>query len=129
MKFGRKADGGLVAIIIILIVVIVLGVLINLGNRECTKDSHCKENYYCGSDFKCHPHPVIEKRVFQNSLIVPSVIIGIAIIIAAYLLRNSRQNSMRKKPEQEHSIHSPSDTHSQNEMNAKHSSPHSTRVK
>lgn len=89
MIMNRKADGGLIALVVILIIIIVLGLMINVGNKECRKDSQCSQDHYCGSDFKCHQHPIIEKIVVQKDLVKPSFIIGLAIIIAALIFKGN----------------------------------------
>jgi len=83
---NKRAE--IVSIILILIVITTaLGWLINLGSRECRSNTQCPSDNYCGSDFSCHKIPTIEKTSVKNNLIVPSIIIGLAIIIAAIVLR------------------------------------------
>jgi len=60
--FNKKADGGLTAIIIIIIALVFLGWLVNLGSRQCSSNGDCKSDQYCGSDFSCHKMQVIEKE-------------------------------------------------------------------
>ncbi|MBS3132330.1 hypothetical protein J4212_07910 [Candidatus Woesearchaeota archaeon] len=81
----------------------------NLGQRECSSNESCGKGYYCGSDFSCHEMPTIEKTVVQNNLIVPSIIIGIAIIIAAFVMKNGlgflrvKRNNYKHSEEEHHS--------------------------
>ncbi len=84
---NKKADGGLTAIIIILIAVVFIGWLINLGNRECNSNKDCNEDYYCGSDFSCHKIPVIEKTTTINKISItgPLIIISLTLIILAII--------------------------------------------
>jgi len=96
----RKADGGLTIVLIIVIIVIFLGWLVNLGLKECRNNSDCSSGYYCGSDFSCHQIPLIEKTVVKNNLLAPSLIMGIAIIIAAFILKSDRLKFKHKKSEQ-----------------------------
>jgi len=35
---GKKADGGLTAVVIILIIIVFLGWLVNMGKRECSSN-------------------------------------------------------------------------------------------
>jgi len=58
------------------------------GSHECNSDSDC--DGYCGSDFKCHAFPVIENTV-HTSWTVPAAILGLAIIIAAFVLRRKNE--------------------------------------
>ena len=93
MGVFRKAEAGLVIIVILLIAVIFIGWLISLGQRECKSNRDCSSDSYCGSDFACHEYPNIQKTVVKYSLIGPAFVIGIAIIIAALILRWRRLNS------------------------------------
>jgi len=97
---SRKADGGLTIVLIVVIIVVFLGWLVNLGSKECRNNSDCSSGNYCGSDFLCHQIPVIEKTVSKNNFIMPSIIIGLAIIIAAYILKSDRLKFKPKKSEQ-----------------------------
>ena len=83
----KKSEMALTVILIVIIVVVFLGWLINIGSRECRSNADCGSGFYCGSDFACHQIPTVEKTVVKNNLIVPSIIIGIAIIIAAIVLK------------------------------------------
>jgi len=101
MKLFNNKRAELVTIILIIIVIVFsLGWLINLGSRECRTNSQCGSGSYCGSDFACHQIPVIEKTIVQNNLLIPSIIIGLAIIIAAIVLKPIKFHS-KKNPEQE----------------------------
>ena len=106
MKIFNSKRGEIVLIIlIILIITFSLGWLINLGSRECRSNSQCDNDFYCGSDFACHQIPVIEKTIVQNNLVIPSIIIGIAIVIAAIVLRSgkkfTRENQHQEIPQEE----------------------------
>ena len=85
MQFYKKSEAGLIAVLIIVIVLIFLGWIFNLSQRECRSNKDCGSESYCGSDFVCHPYPTIEKTIVKYNLIVPSLIIGIAIIITAII--------------------------------------------
>ena len=87
MRFYKKSEAGLIAVLIIVIVLIFLGWFFNLSQRECRSNKDCGSEAYCGSDFACHPYPTIEKTIVKYNLIVPSLIIGIAIIIAAIIFK------------------------------------------
>jgi hypothetical protein len=100
---NKKADGGLTAIVIILIIVVFLGWLVNVGGRECRTNKDCGEDNYCGSDFACHKFPVIEKEYKSGNYIVPALIIGIALIVTAVILRWDKlglSERFRKKPKE-----------------------------
>ncbi|MBI2102006.1 hypothetical protein HYT53_05345 [Candidatus Woesearchaeota archaeon] len=84
---GRKAEAGLVIILVAIIVLFFFGWLINIGQRECKSNKDCGSEAYCGSDFACHQYPNIQKTIVQYSLFWPAVIIGIAIVAAAFIIK------------------------------------------
>jgi hypothetical protein len=57
------------------------------GSRECSENKECSSNNYCGSDFTCHQFPVIENTVVHNDWTTPAAILGLAIVLAAMILR------------------------------------------
>jgi hypothetical protein len=79
--------GAATLILGIVLIIVIVGWLINFTGRECSEDNDCPENNYCGSDFDCHKHPVIEKEIAKNNLLAPSIILGLAIVISAVILR------------------------------------------
>lgn len=81
----KKAEAGLVAVLIIIIAVFFLGWLINFNQRECRSNRDCGSDSYCGSDFSCHNYPTIQKTVVQYNLFWPAVIIAIAIVVVAII--------------------------------------------
>lgn len=95
-NFSRRSEVGLVIILTLIVVLFFFGWLINLSQRECKGDKDCGSEAYCGSDFSCHTYPTIQKTVVQYSLLMPSVILGIAIIAAAIIFR---WGSIRNKEE------------------------------
>ena len=103
---GKKADAGFTAVVIILIIIVFLGWLINLGQRECANNNDCSDKEYCGSDNACHKIPVIERTVTESPTIVerdyrsltgPFMILGLAVIIAAIILRYKRNKKEKKE--------------------------------
>jgi len=78
---NKKADGGLIAIIIIILIILFLGWVITIGNRECNSNKDCGDEYYCGSDFRCHEYPIIEKTITHVDYTRPALIIGFAILL------------------------------------------------
>ena len=93
MLFNRKGDAALVIILIIIIVLFFFGWLINVSQRECKTNRDCGTEAYCGSDFSCHQYPAIQKTVVEYNLFWPAIIIGFAIVAAAWIFRNPRQES------------------------------------
>ena len=93
--FASRKSEAITIILVTLIIIVFLGWLINVGSRECRSNSQCGSAQYCGSDFACHELPTIEKTIVKNNLIVPSIILGIAIIIAALIIKFGK-SSLRK---------------------------------
>ena len=58
MLLSKKANLAVVILVIILIIFVVVW-LVNLTGRECTRDSQCGSENYCGSHFKLHKKPII----------------------------------------------------------------------
>ena len=96
MGEGKRAEAGLVIILVLIIVLFFFGWLINIGQRECKTNKDCGSESYCGSDFACQTYPTIQKTVIQYNLFWPAVIIGIAIVIAAMIFK---EINFRQKPE------------------------------
>lgn len=57
--------------------------------RECSKDSQCAENNYCGADFSCHaiPQITLTKTEVRTDYTAPAAILGISIVLAALILK------------------------------------------
>ena len=74
------------AIVAVLLAMIVLGVfLVNVAMRDCNGNQDCPANAYCGSDYECHEFP--QQIVLKQSNLWPALILGICLIIAAYIFR------------------------------------------
>ena len=87
---NNKRAEAITFIFTIAIIALFLGWLINFNSRECRSNSQCKDGFYCGSDFSCHQMPVVEKTIVQNNLLTPSIILGIAIILSAVILKSGK---------------------------------------
>ncbi|MBI2660274.1 hypothetical protein HYX07_03880 [Candidatus Woesearchaeota archaeon] len=46
-----------------------------------------------GSDFSCHQYPAIQKTVVEYNFFWPALIIGFAIIVAAWIFKSPRQET------------------------------------
>lgn len=91
---SKKAEIGIGAIFLVAILVFFAGWLIETNQRECRSNKDCGSASYCGSDFACHEYPVIQQTVVKYNLLFPSLIIGIAIVAAAFIYRwKSRENN------------------------------------
>lgn len=97
--FHKKSEAGLTIIIVVIIVVLFLGWIVNITQRECRTNKDCGAESYCGSDFACHSYPTIQKTIVQYNFLIPSIIIGIAIVIAAMIFR---QGKRQEEPKPEH---------------------------
>jgi hypothetical protein len=76
--------GAIFALIIgVIALLIIFWFIVDLATRECSSDKECGSERYCGSDYKCHDYPTITK----HNYIIPAIIMGISIIIAAYILK------------------------------------------
>ena len=84
---SKKAEIGLGIIFLVVIIIFFIGWLINFNQRECRTNKECGKTSYCGSDFACHEFPVMQQTVVQYNFLLPSIIIGIAIISAALIYR------------------------------------------
>ena len=85
---NKKGTVVLITIIVILAIVILILGLVNVAGRECNNNGDCENNKYCGSDYSCHAYPdqiVVDK---SSSYVPAALILGIALIIAAYIFRN-----------------------------------------
>lgn len=60
------------------------------GQKECETNDDCTSDNYCGSDFKCHEYPSIEKTIVKKDYTTAAGIIGLCIIIVALILRKRR---------------------------------------
>ncbi|HLF54729.1 MAG TPA: hypothetical protein VI612_03340 [Candidatus Nanoarchaeia archaeon] len=61
------------------------------SKKECNLNSDCNSESYCGSDFKCHTYPTIEKTIVKNDWITPAAILGLAIVLAAMIMRRKQE--------------------------------------
>lgn len=85
----RRGSIGLIIVIILLILVIFAGYLVEVASRECTSNKDCSAAAYCGSDYECHEFP--EKIIVkENNYVWAAAILGISVIIAAYLYQRKK---------------------------------------
>ena len=90
---NKKSETGLVIILIIIIVLFFFGWLINVSQRECRTNKECGTEAYCGSDFSCHSYPAIQKTVVEYNFFWPALILGFAIVVAAWIFKQPRQET------------------------------------
>ena len=87
---NKTGSAVLITVIVILALVLLIIGLVNVSGRECNKNSECGTDSYCGSDYSCHSYPerVIVK---ENSFVAAAIILGIALIVAAYIFRDGKK--------------------------------------
>ena len=79
-----------VAPLVMILVLIILGfVILNFATRDCSKNTDCTDDSYCGSDYECHKYPD-KVLVKKNNLVTPALILGISLIIAAHIYRRKK---------------------------------------
>ena len=86
-KIFKKASGAIGIVAITVLIMLILFYIYGSSNVECKKNSDCGSAQYCGSDFECHDFPNIEKKVYEVNLLIPAIVLGVAIVIAAYMLK------------------------------------------
>ena len=90
---NKKASVALIAVIVILALVILVIFLTNIALRECDNNRDCADNSYCGTDYECHEFPS-QVVVKESSYIPAALIIGVALIMAAYIFRREKTNKI-----------------------------------
>ncbi|MAG91492.1 hypothetical protein CMO83_02350 [Candidatus Woesearchaeota archaeon] len=98
----RKADAATGIALLLIILFLLTLVFIGWTQRECRTNKDCGSESYCGSDYSCHQFPNIQKTVVQNNFFVPSLIIGLAIVIAAVIFN---WHKIKQKEENNHTTH------------------------
>lgn len=93
---SKKGDIGIGIIFLIVIIVFFIGWLAEVNQRECKTNRDCGKTSYCGSDFACHEYPVVQQTIVHYNFLLPSLIIGIAIVLAAFIYRWS-QNGQKEE--------------------------------
>lgn len=91
MKSGKLWDWQFLGIFVIIAFTIYVFVFfIQVSGRECIKDSDCPSANYCGSDYSCHAMPAASQKIIQSQFPVASaLIVGLAVIIVAFIVRKS----------------------------------------
>tara|TARA_B100000315_G_C14506521_1_gene554871 strand:- start:270 stop:692 length:423 start_codon:yes stop_codon:yes gene_type:complete len=86
MRFlsNKKASTAIIVLSTFL-VAIALYLIMSYSSRECNINTDCENDFYCGSDFKCHEMKIVERTVIKNELITPSIILTIGLIITALI--------------------------------------------
>lgn len=93
---NKKAEGISGIILTVILVVVIVAWLLSLIGRECSKDTDCGKNNYCGSDFTCHEIPALQKNVYEIQLLWPAIILALALIAAAFIIRGKSEKKEGK---------------------------------
>ena len=93
----KKAEGMLGAIVIVLIVIIFFVWLIGEAQKECRRDSDCN-NGICNSNFECVS---IQKSNSAQNFNTGALILGVALIIAALIMKWDKIFGKKEKKELE----------------------------
>ncbi len=78
---------GIVAIILALVI---LGIfLVSIAQRECNSNRDCPGNSYCNTQYECveFPEQIVVK---ESNFLTSALILGIAILIAAYIFKGGK---------------------------------------
>ena len=73
-----------------LLIILVAAILVMwIGSWECINNSGCKEDEICAVNHVCYKIPIIEKNIYktENKYTLAAVILGLSIIITAFILR------------------------------------------
>ena len=101
MHRKNKKSEAATLIILVIVVVLLIGWIYNVSQRECITNKDCGAESYCGSDYSCHTYPTINKTIVEYNLFWPAVIIGFAIIIASFILKNKFGFKRKHKTDEE----------------------------
>ena len=86
---NSKGNVALAIVAVILALTLLIIYLIGLTSRECGSNKECPSTSYCGSDYECHSFPE-EIIVKENSNMPAAFIVGISLIVAAYIYRGRK---------------------------------------
>lgn len=87
MLMNKKGNAAIITVLLALAIIAML--IINYSSRECDSNKDCSKSAYCGSDYKCHEYPK-EIIVKEQSYVWPALILGLSLIVAAYVYRGGK---------------------------------------
>lgn len=93
---NKKGFLPILIVIVAIILIIIIAVQVTEERKECGGEpmfgsgNVCLEDQYCGNDFKCHDYPE-SVEVGRPSYLIPAIVIGIAIVISAFILRGRKK--------------------------------------
>jgi hypothetical protein len=77
-------------IILVIVIVIFSGVIFyELVTRDCNSNEECAEDSYCSHNYECVQYPP-EVLVTKQNFVLPAIILSVAIIVAAFILKKKR---------------------------------------
>ena len=83
----KKGEVTLAVIVLIIVIIVFVGWMMREGWKECRSNRDCGETEYCGADFSCHEYKIVQVPSPSDRTTSTAWIIGIAIIIAAIILK------------------------------------------
>ena len=83
-------------VIVLLCVILLTFYIMDIAQRECNANKDCSKNSYCGSDNTCHEYPK-QIVVTEHNYLIPAIILGIALIISAYIFRGGKLPTIKWK--------------------------------
>lgn len=95
---NKTGNAALTIIIIVLALVILAFFLVDIAQRDCNSNNDCAKNAYCDSNHECHEYPN-EIVIKENNFLSAAIVLGIALIIAAYIYRGGKIPFFKKKEE------------------------------
>ncbi len=82
----NKKGMALAVVAVVLALTILAIYIVGVATRECNSNNDCAAASYCGSDFSCHEYPS-QVVVENNKFVISALILGVCLIIAAYVYR------------------------------------------
>lgn len=86
---NSKGNMGLIVVIVILTLALLAVIITSNAGHECEKNSECSKNSYCGADNECHEYPA-EIVVTENNYFPAALVLGVAMVVSAYLMRGGK---------------------------------------
>lgn len=88
--------GNALGVVAVIMALTILGIfLVSSYSQECKSNRDCSENAYCNTKHECveYPDKIVMK---QNSFLPAALVLGVALVAAAYIFRNGSKLPFRK---------------------------------
>tara|TARA_Y100000310_G_C20174906_1_gene575369 strand:- start:148 stop:441 length:294 start_codon:yes stop_codon:yes gene_type:complete len=86
----HKKGNLIIGAVAVVLALVILGIfLVSIAQRECQSNRDCPGNAYCNTQYECveFPQQVVVK---ESNFLVSALILGMAILIAAYIFKGGR---------------------------------------